>query len=299
MTRDGRLMEIYHVIPLLNAVIYTLGALCIKRATNDGIGPWRTTFFTNLILFLVAVPFWFFGEPIESWTLLWIPAAIGVAFFLGQLFGCLAIHKGDVSLVTPLFGTKTVIVALLASVVFGVAISGTVWVGAVMSAMAILLMRGETHAERARLLPSIYLGLACALFYAFTDVLMQVYGYRIGFHKIMAGTFSFVALWSLVLIPKFSASVSSISKRAWGWLAAGGGLLALQATGMAYVLSVYGKATVVNILYSSRGIWSVVLVWVIGHWFSNYEKKLGRNVMFRRLIGSILLIAAIVLVLKE
>jgi type VI protein secretion system component VasK len=37
------------------------------------------------------------------------------------------------------------------------------------------------------------------------------------------------------------------------------------------------------------------LVWVVGHWFSNSEKHVGRSIMTRRLIGALILLAAVYL----
>lgn len=62
-------------------------------------------------------------------------------------------------------------------------------------------------------------------------------------------------------------------------------------------LGFYGNATAVNILYSSRGIWSVVLVWLLGGWFGNSEREQGKEVMVRRLVGAFLLFLAIILVI--
>jgi hypothetical protein len=41
----------------------------------------------------------------------------------------------------------------------------------------------------------------------------------------------------------------------------------------------------------------VVGVWAVGHWFTNREQHLGARVLAWRLIGAILLLAAIVMVL--
>ncbi|EDY84911.1 Integral membrane protein DUF6 [Verrucomicrobiia bacterium DG1235] len=291
-------MEVYHAIPMLNALIYTLGALCIKRATTHGVGPWRTTFISNLALFLAAFPLWFFGKPIEEATDLLIPLAIGATFFLGQLLVCLAIHKGDVSLLTPLLGTKTVFVAFIVSVGLGEALTNAVWLGALLSAVAILLMRGGSSGDRKRVTLTVYLGIACSLSYAGTDALTQAYGAELGFHKIAAGTFSSVMLFSFFLIPFFKSSITAITRQTWTWMALGASLMTIQAGLMSFVLSTYGKATVVNVIYSSRGIWSVVLVWCIGHWFSNKEQSLGRGVLIRRLLGSLLLVVAILAVMN-
>ncbi|MBD5778100.1 DMT family transporter [Pelagicoccus sp. NFK12] len=286
-------MQPYQWIPLLNAVVYTLAALCLKRATTHGVGPWRTTFISNLAMFLAAFPLWFFGEPIESPSALLIPLGVGVAFFVGQLLTCLAIHRGDVSLLTPLLGTKTVFVALIVSFAMGERLEPSVWLGAFLSAIAILLMGGGSTADRGKVTLTIFLGVGSALWFAGADSLVASVGLELGFHTMVAGMFTGVMLCSFGLVPLFKSNMSSISRSTWKWMGAGAVLMAVQAGLMAFVLSTYGKATVVNILYSSRGIWSVLLVWWIGHWFSNEEQRLSRGVLLRRLVGSVLLLAAI------
>ena len=64
-------------------------------------------------------------------------------------------------------------------------------------------------------------------------------------------------------------------------------------------VSLYRQVTSANILYSSRGLWSVVAVWAIGHWFSNREQHLGARVLAWRFVGAILLMAAILMVLLD
>ncbi|MBC2604992.1 DMT family transporter [Pelagicoccus albus] len=291
-------MEPYHSIPIATGLIYTVATLCIKRATTNGVGPWRTTFVSNFVIFLVAFPFWFFGEPIEDFKTLFMPLVIGTGFFFGQVLTCLGIHKGDVSLLTPLLGMKTIMVAFMVSIGLGEDLRAEVWIGAVLSAVAVLLMSGSSKVERKRALMTIAFGLGTSFSFAACDTAMQAYGSTLGFHKITAGTFTVVMAYSFLLIPFFSGSVRGISGRTWTWLLAGTSLLALQAAMMSYVFSVFGKAAVVNVIYSARGIWSVILVWAIGHWFSNDERNLGRAVLGRRLIGATLLATAIVVVMR-
>jgi len=291
-------MEMYHLIPMVTGLLFTVGALCMKRATTRGLGPWRTTFFSNLVLFLMAAPFWFFGEGVANWQALWMPLFIGVVFFLGQLLWCLAIHKGDVSLLTPLMGTKAVFVAFIVSIWLGERLSPLVWFAAILSAIAILLLRGRSEAERKRLLYSLALGLGCSLCYALGDSAMQAYGSDLGYQTLIAGTFTVVMLCSLLLLPLFKGPISEISRPTWSWLLLGASLWAIQTCMMAYAVGVYGKATEVNIIYSSRGVWGVVLVWIVCHWFGNEEQGLGREVLARRLTGAVLLIVAIFAVMN-
>jgi hypothetical protein len=50
------------------------------------------------------------------------------------------------------------------------------------------------------------------------------------------------------------------------------------------------------VVYSARGLWSVLAVWWVGHWFGNTERDRGGSVLRTRLFGAALLLVAIVLV---
>jgi drug/metabolite transporter (DMT)-like permease len=259
------------------------------------VGPWRTTVIWNGILAAMALPFWFTNDLPLSWANVLPPFFISLAFFLGQLFNALAIYRGDVSVVTPIMGTKVVFVSVLAIFFLTDDVSVTVWVGAFLSAAAILLLRGSKPSDKARLLPSILLGLLSALSFAFFDIFVQRFGHELGFKELVSRTFTFSFFWSLLLIPKFHSNLHEVSKKTWTWLMVGGLLHSTQAIMLAFILSNYGQAAKVNIFYSSRSFWSIVLVWFIGHWFSNHEKHQGAEVFVRRLIGACMLGVAVVL----
>ena len=54
-----------------------------------------------------------------------------------------------------------------------------------------------------------------------------------------------------------------------------------------------GHVAAVNAVYSSRGLWSVLLVLTLGHRLARDERRLGRKLLLFRLAGAILLTAAI------
>ena len=83
---------------------------------------------------------------------------------------------------------------------------------------------------------------------------------------------------------------------AWRWLLLGSLVIAATNAGILSVLGHWGDATAVNIVFSSRGLWSVVLVRLAGSYFGNSEGKLGAAVLGRRLLGAALMVVAIVLV---
>jgi hypothetical protein len=109
--------------------------------------------------------------------------------------------------------------------------------------------------------------------------------------------FLMVGLYSMAFIPFFSAPLRQLPAPAWRWLAFGSALLAINNSGIVLTLGIWGGATAVNIVYSFRGLVSVVLVWVIGHWFESEERKLTPAARRGRLGGAALMIAAIILVL--
>ena len=82
-------------------------------------------------------------------------------------------------------------------------------------------------------------------------------------------------------------------------LAIGGGILALQGILVAISVVSFDNATGVNIVYSARGLWSVVLVWWLGHRFLFRENERGRNTFMYRLIGAGIMMIAVLLATWE
>jgi hypothetical protein len=107
--------------------------------------------------------------------------------------------------------------------------------------------------------------------------------------------FGSVALYSLALIPSFKKPLGETPKAAMHWLLLGAGLLSVQAAGIAWSIVGGGSAARTNVLYNSRAIWSVVLVWFAGGFFGNTENRAGKEVILRRLAGACCLVVAIVL----
>ena len=108
--------------------------------------------------------------------------------------------------------------------------------------------------------------------------------------------FLLVGLLSCSFIPFFSAPLTALRAPAWRWVAPGALLLAANNAGIVLAIGLIGSATVVNIIYSLRGLFSVLLVWLIGHWFTSDEQHLGGRVLGCRLVGAGLMVAAVVLV---
>lgn len=285
------------IFPLLAALLYAFGALVLKRSSDLGVGLWRTTFVANLIVAALFSVLWLLGGPPVEKELLWQPGVIAMCLFIGQLSQFLALEKGDVSVAVPVFGLKVVFVAFLTPVLIGEAVGVKLWIAAFLSVVGITcLNRKDAEKPPRNLLITFIAGGIGAVAFAVFDVLVQKWGPTWGAGRLLPCIFWINALLSFGLIFRFSAPLSKIPCKAWPWLAGGSALLGVQSITFVSTLAVFGKATNANIVYASRGLLSVALVWMVGHWFQNAEQHLGAKVMRWRLAGAMLMLSAIVLV---
>jgi drug/metabolite transporter (DMT)-like permease len=287
------------LLPLCSALAYPIAAMMLKRASSVENGRWRVTALTNWVATLVFLPWWLAGGASLTWKTFWEAALGGALFFAGQVLTFLAISRGDVSLTTPVMGSKVIFVAFGATLLAGERLSGSLWTAAFLTVAATVLLGGEIRANRKRVLPSVGFGFAAALAYALTDITQVLWVSEIGFGRFAPVMFGTVGFLSLGLIPFFEAPLRRLNPVSLRWAVAGGLLLSLQATGIAYCLGVFREVTLTNILYNTRGMWSVVLVWAVGHWFSNSERSVGNALMLRRLAGAALLLLAVFTALRR
>lgn len=296
------------LLPLASGAGYVAAVLLIKRASVHGVGLWRTAFVSNFAMGVCFAPLWLFGGSELVWLDLWQPALAGALFLAGQIFTFMAL-AGDVSLATPVLGLKILFVAAASAWLVAEPVQPSWWTAAVLATSAIALLQStpRSHASSAasahtaphtqhptRTIVCAALAAAC---FAITDVLVQRFAPSWGAGRYLPCMFGFLLVFSFGLVPFFSAPLRTIPRPAWRWLGPGSVLLAVQAAGMAYTLGAHGRATVANILYSTRGLWSVLAVGLLGAWLGTaHERKLPRPVFRRRLLGAGLMLAAIGLV---
>jgi drug/metabolite transporter (DMT)-like permease len=285
------------LIPLACALVYAVGALSVKRAAAWRIGLWRTSFVANVTVGLLAQAFWLAADGPVLWSLWWQPVVAGAAFLGGQVCTFLALGRGDVSVATPVLGTKILLVAWLSAWLLIEPVPWRWWLAAALSTGAILLLGRGPIGQRRRVWSTVLQASLSALCFALADVLVQKWAPGWGAGPFLPAMFAVVAVASIGFVPLFSAPLREIPPLAWRWVLAGAALISLQSMGIAFTLARWGDATAVNVVYSSRGLWSVALVWVVGHWFANEERSAGAGVLRARLAGAGLMIAAIALVL--
>ena len=206
---------------------------------------------------------------------------------------------GDVSVATPVLALKIMLVALLTVVLTGDAITPRLWTAAASSTIAIALLNIDRSRPHARVGTTIVFAALGAVSYACFDVLVQKWSPAWGTGRFIPIAMACAAVYSPPLRRFESPQTGASSANYMPWLTAGAACFAVQGLMFMSAISIYRQAASANVLYSSRGLWSVVGVWTIGHWFTNREQHLGMRVLVWRFIGAILLMSAIVLVLLD
>jgi len=287
------------LLPAGSAILYVVAVLLIKRTIACGTGQKTINLYVNLAPAIVFQALWCWAGAAD-WSLAWQPAATGAVYVLGQIFTFLALRHGDVSLATPLLGLKVLFTAVLSAALFAQVLPIRWWIGAAASSLGVILVTGATLRSLApRLLRIDALSsITAAALFALTDLLVQEWALGFGvtaFIALMFGTAGILSL--LIFVPREGPRVFRVAPRARGPLLGGSIVLGIQVLGMAIAIGLYGNATAVNIVYSSRSVWSVVLAVALGGWFGASERGAPPGTMRRRLAGSLLLFAAVAVVL--
>ena len=76
------------LLPLIAAIVFVVGALLLKRASDLGADVWRTMRIINYTTALTATPLWLLGGTIPSASLWWQPAVAGMLSSLGRSPAC-------------------------------------------------------------------------------------------------------------------------------------------------------------------------------------------------------------------
>jgi drug/metabolite transporter (DMT)-like permease len=284
-------------LPVIAGLSYALSALFLKRATVEGGGLWRISFLITWGQALCLLPLIFVGNGSISDTHWGHVLLTSFVFFAGQLSVFAGMRYGDVSVVTPVMGIKVLVVAGMAVWIAHEKLPGAWWIAAAISTMAAVLLSGGKPQGGRSLLPGLLGGVGAAVAFAGVDIFYQLWADASGVWRFSSLVMLGMAAWSLLLLPVLEGPWWQIPAIA--WRAFWPGLLATiaQCLIMAFCVVKLKGAAWANLLYSSRGVWSVALVWCAGNAFGNQEKEAGQSVMLRRLTGAGLMLAAIALVL--
>ena len=301
-------------VVLLSAITYTAGALCFKAALTRGVSVWQVSLWCNVSMAVLYLPFWAGADAGALWTNWGLVAVVPVLFFAGQLLTFLALNFGDVSVATPMLGAKVVLVPVVAAGFFLESVSRRWWLAAALSTCAVVVVSrsvpvrtadapelpaGKEAPRKGRLLRTVASSLGAAAVFATTDVLFQFWSRAVGVAGFIAAMYTLLGVMSLaVYLPVFGGKLLAlpVGASARGALIAACLLQAGQNLVMSLVLRFHGHATAVNVVYSSRCVWSVGLAWATARWVGGTEDQLPAHLLWMRLGGAGLLLAAICLV---
>lgn len=291
-------MEPYLINAAIAGLGYALAAVLSKRALQAGCGILRLSFFINWC-FVALFGLLLLGkmQPVD-WSLLHRPILTGACFFAGQLFTFAAIRMGDVSLQTPVMGTKAVFVVCIALWLGTEVVTPALWIAAIISMVAVALLGfSGGGVERAGL--TIVLALLSALFFAGSDTLVGMYGGGFGPASFLFIVMLTNGILSFGLVPFFNAPLRQISATGWKWACWAGLAMSGQALLMNYTIATSEHVSAINILYSSRGLWSVLLAGPVVLLLGMQPEATTRATRVRRLIGALLLSGAIAVIVVQ
>ena len=264
--------------------VNALGSLFGRRAALSAVPVATLVFALNLGLAAAYLPWWWAPQAHllpDPW---WLAPAVGLFLLGGNICAMSAMSQGAVSLAVPVLSSKVVLVAL-GTVLLGHRIPAATWIGVILVYAGIVTLHaGPRHPAHSR---TILLALAAALFYAVFDLLVKGYGSGLG----QAGLLPAASVWCLVaFLPALAVVRPPANGR--GALALCAGLNGIQTAALTGAIIMAGDATVPNVLYGCRGIWSVLLVLLLGAWLGLGENH-DRRVIYRRLAGAAIIAAAI------
>jgi drug/metabolite transporter (DMT)-like permease len=290
---------LYLLLPLFSAIAYTFAAMLFKKVLESGGNIWYINFLSNIGTFILAIPFFLLGSQTPGHVDYLKPLFTSVIFIAGQMFSLLSLKYGDVTVATPLLGAKVIMVAFFTVMLLGIPVPVLWWVASVLAVVALALLRGNTEKSKKSFLPTVVFSLLCSLCFALCDIYIQKWAPGFGANRFISIMFFMVAVISIGFVPMFRRRTIKFTTPFSRWLAISIVCISAQSVAMGVALSRFGNATAMNIVFSSRGMWSVLFIWWFGKFLGNEERLLGRKVFWERLAGAVLILAAIVLVMVQ
>jgi drug/metabolite transporter (DMT)-like permease len=304
------------ILPLIAAIAFAAGSMVFKRAFAEGASLAHAVVVNNVILGLLFLPLMAWDPQPVPWDRLHLPFLTASTFVAGHLFNVAALRVGDVSVATPLLGVKVVFVALIARFAFGLPLSDSQLTATVLTSAGVLITGLTDFKPGRRTGWTTLLALGCAGSFAVTDVLIQMWATEFGVLNFLSLLFGALALESILVLPLlgfkarpetrhrsiFRQATASLTAppRAWRWIGLATALSAIQALLITGTIATWRDAAGVNVVYGTRGLWSLALVWWAGSWFGNAERReSGPRVLLARAIGGALILAAVVLSLQS
>ncbi len=276
------------------SILFVLAMIFVKRITLAQVNPWTFTFLANMWAAVLFSLFWFRGGTGQPLVMLWQPAIIAVLYIAGLVFTFMAIENGDVSIATPVFGLKVLLVALLMTFAMEQSLPKLVWIAAGLAVLGIATIQWTGGGHPKRLLFTICFALLAATSFATFDVLVQSFSPDWGTGRLLPIVYWIVAALSVIFLP-FVQKEKYLDPTIRLPLYLGSFLIACQAICIVFAVSHFQDATRVNVVYATRGLWGVLFAWTAAKIWGGSEADVPVKQMVIRLCGAALLTGAVIL----
>ena len=280
-------------------MVYAAGTLFLKRALELGQPPRRVLVGSNLAMGLCFLPLLFWAKvPQESFPVwMWVmPPWCSLMFFLGQVGTFRALAGGDVSVATPVLGSKVVLTAVGSALLLPGPVPTKFWIGSALCSLGVALLSWSGGAKKKGAWRAVAWGLVAAASFSLTDVLVAKAAPQIGLALFGPLMMSGLVVLSVLVLPVsvWGGLAHGLGR---GWLVSGVIFVGVQAVGVLAGIVISGDPIGVNVVYALRGLWSVGLVFWLGSWVGNQEAGLPGRVLGTRALGAGLLFGAVLAIL--
>lgn len=286
------------LFPFFSAVLYCVSIILVKYATRSGtFGGISMLVMNNITSGLVFIPAIFFDNTMPDWSIVWQPLLASGFCAIGNIAIFICAEKGEVSLMTPIMGIKIMFVIFFSRMLLNTTIPHTITVAGIICCLAVFIMGWQKKSLRSnKLTITILLALCACISYALCDVIMQKYAPNFTRNAMLSLTTIAMPLSIIPFLPRFFRDVARSSKTT---LAVGATSAIIMVFEMYLMfLSIIGEvgAALCNILYNTRGIISVILIFIVGK-FIKEMKEVSKASALQRIVGATMILIAVFIVI--
>ena len=192
-----------YLLALLAGLIYAGGAITGKKGLELGCGQVRTVILSNLILSVCFIPHLFLSAGWPTLNELIIGSGLGSIFLLAQALLFRALRAGDASMVSPLMGIKSILVAFFL-VLLGFShepIPLSTWLAAGLTAVAVGLIGWPAKNSGSTSFKGIILAIASAAAFSLLDSMVPHFSHQTDPVRMLFCIFCPLGVLSLLLLP--------------------------------------------------------------------------------------------------
>jgi hypothetical protein len=279
-------------LPLLGAALHPLLGYCVQRGTSAGARLTVIVCVANLVTGLI---FFLCLKPTGGWVLQgrdWWAIGNGILFFIGQWFSTQSVRAGDLAVHSSALGMKVVVVGFFSMLVGLEPSSINLVTGVILAVIAVFLVSGGSSEGWRNHKTTVGLTLLACVFFGLNDFLTGWQSRGIGAARWLTLMMASSGLISAGLLVTRRQQLCLLVKEwhVFRWVFATGILLGVQALVVNLAFSAYGKPTLSNVVYSSRGLMAVAFLYLIG-------RRSDPRFVKKQMAGAILMMIALGVVL--